>query len=395
MGLAATAGYRTMGRAGVRPFKLEAAPSAVARIRDRLIDAHWPCVPDDESHWSYGVNVTWLRGFVAYWIQEYDWDAAEARLNRWAQFVTTIDAIDLHFYWIKGSASRDRPLVLTHGWPGSVIEFQDVIERLAFPQRFGGQIEDGFDLIIPSLPGYGSSGRPKRPIGPRRIAALWRTLMVDRLGYDRFAAQGGDWGAAVSTWLGADHADVVAGIHLNMVANWAAPDGEPASDEEADYRRRVARVQSREFGYHAVQTTKPQTIGLALGDSPLGFAAWVLEKFESWGDTGGDIDSRFDRDTLITNLMLYLLNDAVTSSTWLYRGRAQEAAGGGYRDLSVSVPTGVALFPAEFIPYPPREVAERTYAIKRWTPMAAGGHFAALEEPVALSDDIRAFFDFL
>lgn len=384
-----------MQRPDVRPFEVRADPSAVARIRDRLIHAHWPPAPDDDRDWTYGIDVAWLRGFVNHWTQAYDWDAAQARLNRWPQFKTVIDGIDIQFYHVKGSAGRDRPLVLTHGWPGSVIEFQDVIERLAHPERFGGDAEDGLDLVIPSLPGYGFSGRPPHPIGPRRVAALWRTLMIDRLGYSRFAAQGGDWGAGVSTWLGADHADVVAGIHLNMVSSLVAPTGEPASDAEADYRRRLAQVQAREFGYHAIQTTKPQTIGLALGDSPLGFAGWVLEKFQRWGDTGGDIDGRFDRDTLITNLMIYLLNDAVTTSGWLYRGRADEAAAGGYRDLKVSVPTAVALFPAEFIPYPPRDVAERIYAVERWTPMVAGGHFAALEEPVALADDILAFFDFL
>lgn len=378
----------------VRPFEVRADRTEVARIRRRLLDARWPPGTDDGGGWAHGIDLAWLRSFVDHWTTAYDWDAAEAGLNRWPQFRTEIDGIDIHFYHIRGSANRPRPLVLTHGWPGSVIEFHGVIDRLAHPERFGGRAEDGFDLIIPSLPGYGFSGRPPGPIGPRRIAGLWRTLGVERLGYTRLVAQGGDWGSGVSTWLGADHADVVAGIHLNMVSGWSAPPDAAISDEEADYRRRLKAVRNRSFGYHTVQTHSPQTIGLLLGDSPLGFAAWVLEKFRNWGDTGGDIDSRFERDTLITNLMIYLLNDAAATSTWLYRGRAEEAETGQYEGLRVRVPTGVALFPAEFIPYPPRAVAERTYDIARWTPMPAGGHFAALEEPERLSDDIRAFFAF-
>lgn len=379
----------------VRPFVVDIAASRIDAIRRRLADAAWTYAPDDDADWTYGTDVVWLRSFVQYWIETFDWQAAQERLNRWPQFKTVIDGIDLHFYHVKGSATRSRPLILTHGWPGSVIEFHGVIDRLAHPERFGGAAADGFDLVIPSLPGYAFSGRPASPIGPRKVASLWRTLMVERLGYQRFGAQGGDWGSAVSTFLGADHADVVAGIHLNMVAGWAGQTDEATSVEERDYRRDLATVQRLEFGYHTLLSTKPQTIGIALSDSPLGFAAWVTEKFRDWGDTTGDIDSRFARDDLITNLMLYLLNDAVNASGWLYWGRAQEAARGGYANIKVDVPTGVALFPAEFIPYPPREVAERTYGITRWTQMSAGGHFAALEEPEALSADVRAFFDFL
>lgn len=381
--------------ARVRPFAVDVAASRIDAVRRRLVDAIWTYTPDDDEDWKYGTDVRWLRSFVEYWITDYDWAKAQDGLNGWLQFKTEIDGIDLHFYHVKGSNSRPRPLILTHGWPGSVIEFQGVIERLAYPERFGGDPEDGFDVVVPSLPGYAFSGRPASPVGPRYIAGLWRRLMTERLGYARFGAQGGDWGSAVSSWLGSDHSDVTAGIHLNMVASWVGLNGDPTSDAESTYRRDLARVQRLGFGYHGELSTKPQTIGIALSDSPLGFAAWVTEKFRDWGDTGGDIDAVFDRDDLITNLMLYLVNDAVNASGWIYRGRVIEAAGGGYGDMKVSVPTGVALFPAEFIPYPPRDVAERSYNITRWTQMAAGGHFAALEQPTALADDIRAFFDFL
>ena len=380
---------------GVRPFVVDVPPARIADICERLERARWTYSVAGGEDWRYGVDLDWLAGFVRHWIDDYDWSQAQRTLNGWPQFKAKVDGLDIHFYHEKGSNARARPLILTHGWPGSVLEFHGVIDRLAHPERFGGRAEAGFDVVVPSLPGFAFSDRPAAPIGPRRIADLWRTLMTERLGYDSFAAQGGDWGSAVSSWLGCDHADVVAGIHLNMVSSWVGDVGEPETAEEGDYRAARARARTTGFGYHAILSTKPQTIGVALADSPLGFAAWVLEKFRDWGDTGGDIEARFDRDVLITNLMLYLVNDAVTSSGWIYSGRVQEAARGGYAGLRVEVPTGVAVFPAEFIPYPPRAVAERTYAIRRWTKIAAGGHFAALEEPVALSDDIRAFFEFL
>lgn len=371
----------------MEPYRVELAPAVLERLRSRLAAAHWAPAPDDDADWTYGTDRRWLQGLVDHWLHRYDWQAAQARLNAWPQFVARVDGIDIHFYRVRGSAAR--PLLLTHGWPGSVVEFLGCIERLAFPERFGGDARDGFDVVIPSLPGYGFSGRPARPIGPRRVAALWRSLMVDHLGCRRFFAQGGDWGAAVSTWLGADHADVVAGIHLNMLPSWFMPEAvEPATPELAQYRARVQRLRAQEMGYFFEQSTKPQTIGLALADSPLGFAAWVCEKFRTWGDTRGDIGSRFSHDTLITNLMTYLATDSVASAIWLYRGRADE--GGG--DPRVHVPTAVALFPAEPIPYPPRALAELRYEITRWTEMPAGGHFAALEEPVAFCGDVRAAF---
>lgn len=371
------------------PFRVAVPQPVLDRLQRRLADAHWATAPDDDADWTYGTDRRWLEGLVDHWLHRFDWRAAEASLNRWPQFTVPVDGIDVHFYRVRGSAPTPRPLLLTHGWPGSVVEFLGCIERLAHPERFGGDARDAFDLVIPSLPGYGFSGKPTRPIGPRRIAALWRTLMVDRLGHRRFVAQGGDWGAAVTTWLGAEHADAVAAIHLNMLAGWALPAAtDDPSPEAAAYRARVKRLRAREMGYFFEQSTKPQTIGLALADSPLGFAAWVCEKFRTWGDTQGDIGCRFSHDLLITNLMTYLATDSVASAIWLYRGRADE----GTAAPRVGVPTAVALFPGEPIPYPPRALAERHYAITSWTEMPAGGHFAALEEPQAFCDDLRAAF---
>lgn len=373
------------------PFTIAVDQEVIEAIHRRLMGARWAAAPADDSDWAYGTDATWLRGLVDHWTSAYDWRAAERSLNRWPQFKASVGGLDIHFQHIKGSSTRPRPLLLTHGWPGSFLEFQVCIERLAFPARHGGNAEEGFDLVIPSLPGYGFSAAPPRPIGPRAVAALWRRLMVDVLGYEAFAAQGGDWGAAVTGWLGIDHADVTKGIHLNMLPSWVFALSESAETSEAAYHARVAAVRSAELGYFAIQSSKPQTVALALTDSPLGFAAWACEKFRSWGDTHGDIESRFSRDTLITNLMIYLVNDAVGPALWMYRGRAEESPPGAHVPR-VEVPTGVACFPAEFIPYPPRHMAERAYAVARWTEMGAGGHFAALEEPVAFSEDVRAFF---
>jgi pimeloyl-ACP methyl ester carboxylesterase len=375
-----------------RAFRVDVDDALVQRIRMRLSDAHWTPCPIDDQDWRYGTDAHWLRDFVDHWTTSYDWGAAQDRLNQWPQFLSSVGGQDVHFYHVKGSSSQSRAIVLTHGWPGSVLEFLDCIDRLAFPGRYGGDPELGFDVVIPSLPGYGFSERPESPIGPREVALRWRKLMVDVLGYADFFAQGGDWGAAVTSWLGIDHADVTRAIHLNMIPSWIfAPSAAP-DDQESAYHDQVAAMRASEMGYFMVQSTKPQTLALALCDSPLGFAAWVCEKFRSWGDTRGDIDRRFSRDELITNLMIYLLTDTVGSALWMYKGRAQECPTGTVPPR-VDVPTGVACYPAEIIPYPPRHVAERAYAIASWHMMPAGGHFAAMEEPQAFSHEVAGFFN--
>lgn len=370
----------------VRPFEIAVPQEVLDRIVRQVGDARIGYAPDDDDgSWSFGTDARYLTDLVAYWRDEYDWRAVERTLNQWPHFKAAVDGIDIHFQHVRGSGDTGRAVILTHGWPGSIVEFQDTIERLAFPERFGGRSQDGLDVVVPSLPGFGWSGRPSGPIGARRVAAMWRTLMTG-LGYPRFGAQGGDWGSAVTVWLGADHADVVSGIHLNFVTN---PPPGPEDDADCDtYRSALKAMLAREGAYMHEQVTKPQTIGLALHDNPVGAAAWMIEKFHGWGDTHGDIESRFSKEHLITNVMTYLVNDAMISAFWAYRGIAMDSPFEG----RVRVPTAIAHFPAEFYPWPTRRNVERLYDVRRWTEMPAGGHFAAMEEPVLFCNDVLAFF---
>ena len=365
----------------LRPFNICVPQAKLARIAAKLALSEGSYAPADDAQWRYGTDARWLASLLEHWRSAYDWRRCERALNSWPHFTARIEDIDVHFIHVRGrSGGKQVPILLTHGWPGSVLEFLGVIEPLS---------AQGFDLVIPSLPGYGFSSRPPAPIGPKRVAELWRALMTDVLGYSRFGAQGGDWGSAVTTWLGRAHSDVVAGIHLNLLPA-PAPAPEESDDAEIQaYRREHAAVVAGASAYAMEHATKPQTIGLALADSPLGFAAWVCEKFHGWGDTRGNIESRFSKDLLLDNIMIYLVNDAVQSAIWMYRSLLTEGFSEGGR---VEVPTACALFPAEFIPYPPRRLAERAFNIVRWTRMPAGGHFAAMEEPAAFAADAAAHF---
>ncbi|MDE8345000.1 MAG: alpha/beta fold hydrolase [Acidocella sp.] len=365
-----------------RPFLIEVSALVLQKIQRRLDDTTVTYAPSDDKNWKYGADTRYISSFIEYWRTDYDFRAAERDLNRFSQYKCLVDGIDVHFVHIKGPTPR-RTLLLTHGWPGSVYEFYAAATHLTTA---------GFDLVIPSLPGYGFSARPAKPIGPRRVAALWRMLMVDHLGINRFGVQGGDWGSAVSTWLAQDAPAHVAGLHLNLCS---VPTSSDPTVEEGLWRTKLDRMMKAESAYMMEHMTKPQTIALALADNPVGYAAWVLEKFQGWGDTKGDIESRFSKDWLITNLMIHLVNDAVTSMIWMYAGAYQEAKAGGYAPPHVTVPTACALFPAEFWLWPPREAVARHYNVQRWTKMSSGGHFAALEEPEAFAADVAEFFSAL
>ena len=374
----------------IRPFRIDVPDDVLDRIRTRLAEYPWHEMPDDGG-WAYGANLDYMKELCAYWLDEFDWRQHECAINHFSHFTASIDSIDLHFILEKGSGPAPLPLIISHGWPGSVVEFLDIIEPLAHPERFGADGAVAFDVIAPSLPGFGFSGRPQRPIGPRKIAGLFDKLMTEILGYDGYLAQGGDWGGAVSTWLGFDHAPACRAIHLNIMT-MRHPDGPRGSEEEA-WAVEFEREQMMENGYRTQQATKPQTLSYAMMDSPVGVAAWIVEKFNSWSDTAdSNIESAHSKDSLLTNIMVYLVTGTFNTASWIYYGRREE----GGRVLSpdgerVEVPTAAALFPAEILSWPPRSYVERVYNIARWTEMPRGGHFAALEQPDLLVDDIRAF----
>jgi len=374
----------------IHPFRIDVPDETLDRIRTRVAEYPWHEMPDDGG-WAYGTNLDYMKEFCAYWVDEFDWRKHEVRINLFPHYKAEVDGIDLHFIHEKSGGPASMPLIISHGWPGSVVEFLDIIEPLAHPERFGGSADDAFDVIAPSLPGFGFSGRPPRPIGPRKMADMFDTLMTDVLGYDSYLAQGGDWGGAISSWLGYDHAAACRAIHINIMTMRHA-DG-PKGPEEEVWAAEFEREQMMEDGYRTQQATKPQTLSYAMMDSPVGVAAWLIEKFNSWSDTDGDdIESVHSKDSLLTNIMVYLVTGTFNSASWIYYGRREE----GGRLLSpegrrVEVPTALALFPAELLSWPPRSYVERVYNISRWTEMPRGGHFAALEQPDLLVEDIRAF----
>ena len=377
-----------------RPFSIRVSDDVLADLRARLARVRWP----DEipgAGWRYGSDLAYLQELVAYWRERYDWRAHEARLNRLRQFTVSLGGIDVHFIHEPGAGPHPLPLLLSHGWPGSIVEFEALIPRLTDPARFGGDPADAFTVVAPSLPGYAFSFRPNQPrFSVAQMADLFASLMTDVLGYSRFGAQGGDWGAIVTTYLGLGHADRVAGIHLNMVVavpeDRNNPDLTGVAPEELGGLMEMQQWLKEETGYQSIQGTKPQTLAYALNDSPAGLAAWIVEKFRSWSDCDGEVERRFTKNELLTNIMLYWAPETANSSCRLYYEamHADKFPPTGFR---VEVPTGCAIFPKEILK-PPRAWAEKAFNVQRWTRLPRGGHFAAMEEPELLVDEIRAFF---
>lgn len=369
----------------IRPFTVSFPAPDLADLHARLTSTRWPdaeCVED----WSQGMPLGYAKELAAYWADRYDWRDREARLNRWPQFRTEIDGLDIHFIHQRSTHDDAFPLLMTHGWPGSVFEFHKVVEPLVAPTAHGGRPEDAFHVICPSLPGYGFSGKPTATgWGVDRIADAWDKLMV-RLGYQRYGAQGGDWGAMVTAQVGRNQRHCVA-IHTNMpIAR--PPEGGlgdlSASDQQA--LAALAHYEKWESAYAKQQMTRPQTIGYALTDSPVGQMAWIVEKFCAWTDCNGHPENAVSRDEMLDTVMLYWLTASATSSARLYWESFDSTAGG-----RVEVPTGIAAFPAEII-RTPRSWCETAYNVTRWTEMPCGGHFAALEQPALFVEDVRAFF---
>ncbi|WP_430378733.1 epoxide hydrolase family protein [Streptomyces sp. B1-3] len=385
----------------ITPFRVDIPQRDLDDLHARLDRTRWP----DElsaTGWAYGVPDAYLRELAHHWRHSYDWRAAEAELNAWPQFTTVIDGTTVHFAHVRSPEPDATALILTHGWPGSIIEFLDVVGPLTDPAAHGGDPADAFHVVVPSIPGFGLSGPPADTGWEAgRIAGAWAELMT-RLGYERFGAQGGDWGAAISRELGRAHPGRVVGVHLNLLPG-AQATREPTEEELAALEpgerertleswRRWRDWSSEGTGYAVLNSTRPQTVGYALTDSPVGQLAWIVEKFQAWTDSAELPEEAVDRDRLLTNVMLYWLTGTAASAARIYYERAHATGESAARPTAPSTaPTALALFPAE-LQIPLRHKAERTENIVRWTELGRGGHFAAMEEPDLLVEDIRAFF---
>jgi len=374
----------------ITPFKINISNKIIKDINKKVKNYSWHEMPENGG-WSYGTNLDYMKEISKYWLEKYDWRKTEEKINKFKNFKSNIDGIDIHFIHEKGSGSNAKPLLLSHGWPGSIIEFLDIIDQLAHPEKFGGKEEDAFDIVVPSLPGFGFSGRPSKPIGPRKMASIFNSLMTNVLGYNDYIAQGGDFGGTIATWLGYDFPNTCTAIHINILIV-RHPDG-PQTKEEEDWEKRFEKNQIMENGYRIQQATKPQTLSYAMMDSPVGVAAWIIEKMEGWSDINNhDIESVYSKDLLLSNIMIYLVTKTFNTASWIYYGRREE--GGRLlpkKGLPIKIPTAVALFPKEYLEWAPRSYVEKIYNIQRWTKMSKGGHFAALEEPDLLIKDIRDF----
>jgi epoxide hydrolase len=369
------------------PFRIEIPDADLEDLRQRLRRTRWP-EPETVDDWSQGIPLDYTRRLCEYWLEQYDWRAAEARLNRFPQFLTEIDGLDIHFLHVRSPHEGALPLVITHGWPGSVVEFGKVIGPLADPVAHGGDAADAFHVVCPSLPGYGFSGKPARTgWGSGSTADAWDQLMA-RLGYARYGAQGGDWGAQVTTALGMRHPGHLAGIHLNMPI--AFPD--PASAGELTPREQAALDSMSYYdrwdsGYSKQQATRPQTVGYGLVDSPAGLCAWIIEKFWAWTDCDGDPASVLSRDEMLDNVMLYWLPGTGASSARFYWESIPAPFLG-----PVQVPVGCSIFPKEIF-RPSRRWAEKQFPdLRYWNEPDRGGHFAAFEQPAAFVEEVRAAF---
>jgi len=374
----------------VKPFKINVSDKVIQEIIYKVKNYPWHEMPIDGG-WKYGANLNYMKEIANYWVNKFDWKKHEDQINKFSNFTAKVNNIDIHFIHEKGSGSNPVPLLIMHGWPGSIIEFLHIIEKLAQPERFGGKEEDGFDVIVPSLPGFGFSGAPERPIGPRKIADIFNTLVTENLGYKNYIAQGGDWGATISNWLGYDHPQTCKAIHINCLT-MRHPDG-PKTKEEEDWQIRFDKDQIEQDGYRTQQATKPQTLSYGMMDSPIGVAAWIIEKFYFWSDLkNNNIESVYTKDVLIANIMLYLVTRTFNTASWIYFGRREEGGRFFPKDFKkIEIPTAVALFPAEMSEWPPRSYVDRLFNIKRWTKISKGGHFAAMEQPELFVNDIVEF----
>jgi microsomal epoxide hydrolase len=376
----------------LKRFRIEVAEEVLEDLRERLARTRFPDQVEGAG-WDYGTELSYLKELCEYWRERFDWRAQEAALNRFDQFTTSIDGQTLHFIHARSQQADALPLVITHGWPGSVFEFTKIIGPLTDPAAHGGDARDSFHVICPSMPGYGFSGPTREPGWDVQRVAEAEIELMRHLDYQRYGAQGGDWGAIVSTQMGRLDPDHCCGIHLNMPMALPPAGVDP---REGLTEREKANLDEQEFfqaqetGYQRIQGTKPQTLGYGLNDSPAGLAAWIVEKFRTWSDCGGDLERVFSKDELLANITVYWVTGTINSSVRLYY-ESMRSGRAGFTQGRVEVPTGCAVFPRELYK-PPRKWVDRHYNVTRWTEMEIGGHFAALEQPALLVDDVRAFF---
>jgi len=374
----------------IKPFKLNIPEKTLQEIYTKVKNYPWHEMPEDGG-WEYGTNLEYMKEISSYWAKDFDWRKHETEINKFSNFTTVVEDIKMHFIHEKGSGSNPTPLLLMHGWPGSIVEFLHIIEKLAHPEKFGGNIEDAFDVIAPSLPGFGFSGRPSKPIGPRKMAAILNKLMIENLEYENYLAQGGDWGATIANWIGYDHSKSCKAIHINCLT-MRHPDG-PQTKQEEEWQEKFNKDQIIQDGYRTQQATKPQTLSYGMMDSPVGIAAWIIEKMYSWSDLkDNNIESVYSKDTLLANIMVYVVTKTFNTATWIYYGRREEGGRFFPKDFKkIEIPTAAAIFPAEMSEWPPRSYVDRMFNITQWTEMPSGGHFAALEEPERLVNDLVKF----
>ncbi len=371
----------------IRKFQLEVTDAVLDDLKKRLSMTRWPNKETPED-WSQGIPLGYMKELCDYWLHEYDWRAREERLNRFPQFITEIDGVDIHFIHLPSVHENARPLIITHGWPGSVVEFHKVIEPLADPTAHGGNAEDAFHVVVPSLPGYGFSGKPKvTGWGIEKIADIWGELMA-RLGYDHYFAQGGDWGAMVTTHIGLQDKEHCDAIHLNMPV--VIPDANTMAELTPSEQASLMSMkfyQDWDSGYSKQQSTRPQTVGYGLVDSPSGQAAWIIEKFYQWTDCNGHPENAISRDELLDNVMMYWLSKSAASSARLYwesfKNPPQE---------EVDIPTGCSIFPKEIVRPSERWIRKRFTNLKYYNELEKGGHFAAFEQPEIFLQEIRTYF---
>ncbi len=374
----------------IETFDIAIPEEAIADLKRRLAATRWP-EAETPGDWSQGVPLAYAQEFCDYWAKDYDWPARQQRLNEFDHYKTSIDGLDVHFIHARSPHANARPIIITHGWPGSIVEFAKVIGPLTNPTAHGGAAEDAFHVVCPSLPGYGFSGKPTATgFGVEKVASMWNQLML-RLGYERYFAQGGDWGSAVTTAIGVQNLGNCAGIHVNM-PNAGATKAARENPTEADKHAlaRAMAYQQEDSGYSKQQSTRPKTLGYGLADSPAGQGMWVLEKFWRWMDCDGHPENVLSKDELLDNIMLYWLTNSGASSARLYWESFNRAFGSG--DNSVKVPTGCSIFPQEIIPTPRSWAEKRYHNIVYWNELDKGGHFAAFEQPELFVGELRACF---